>query len=91
MSSGRWLLAGGVDLAIGPQNTLLAIDQATGGLRWSASFNSPLMAAFPAGSEVNMLPGAALPPRPSPSLPRSPRPCLDCRVCCLSASAAFSG
>lgn len=51
--------AADLELRIGPQNTLLAMDPTTRLLRWSTSFHSPLMAAFPSGSESNMLPGTA--------------------------------
>ncbi len=44
-------------LLIGPQNSLLCFDPRSRLQRWSTAFDAPLVAAFPGGSAVNMLPG----------------------------------
>jgi hypothetical protein len=47
-------------LLIGAQNALLCYDPRSGLQRWSVPFDSPLVAAFPGGSAINMLPGRFL-------------------------------
>lgn len=54
------MAADAIGFAIGPGNSLVCYDRSTELQLWSVPFSSPLMAAFPAGSDANMLPGMLL-------------------------------